>query len=207
MFWQVWNSKRSLSGDELPLWLVPGTWSFPSLSMRFPGEWMTILGGVHFFNNLIVRMRDTNVSLEYLHPCLGAYIYTLFLIYFLWPAWSKNHRERRLCLSHPTRHSGCEGWARAPPLYLTDSWEFVHDSFFLLWSVVFPLCWTYIPEGFGAFFFSFVIFSLDSFLLPVADLGFVMSRGQGELCLPPTLPCFLTVFSDIGHGNTLSVIP
>lgn len=65
-------------------------------------------GGVHFFNSQIVRMRDTNVSLECLHSCLDTYIYILFLVYFLRSAWSKTPEERGLRLSHPTGHSGCE---------------------------------------------------------------------------------------------------
>lgn len=147
------------------------------------------------------------MSLEYLQTCLHACICSLFPCIFSGPPGVKPSGKEGRVSRIPQGTQGVKGEHRLHSSHLTDNWEFAHDSFFLLRFAVFLLFWSYIPEGFGAFFFSFVIFSLDAFLLSGPDLGFVKLRGQVELCLPLTPPCFLTVFSDSGHGNALSVIP
>lgn len=97
-------------------------------------------------------MRDTNVSLEYLHFCLDAYIYILFLVYFLWPSWSKLSGKEGCVSRIPQGTQGVKAEHRAPLPHLTDSWEFIHDSFFS--GLQFSACvgHIFIPEGFGAFF-------------------------------------------------------
>lgn len=63
-------------------------------------------------------------------------------------------------------------------------------------------------SGICAFSFTFVISSLDAFLLLLGpDRGFDKFRGQVGFCVPSTLPCFLTIFSDGGHENACSVVP
>lgn len=63
-------------------------------------------------------------------------------------------------------------------------------------------------SGICAFSFSFIISSLESFLLLLGpDCGFDKFRGQVGFCVPSTLPCLLTVFSDSGHENACSVVP
>lgn len=63
-------------------------------------------------------------------------------------------------------------------------------------------------SGICAFSFSFAISSLDAFLLLLSpDHGFDKFRGQVGFCVPSTLLCFLTVFSDNGHKNPCSVAP
>lgn len=84
---------------------------------------------------------------------------------------------------------------------LTDSWGFSHDAFFHLWFVL-----VFLRDL--SFSFSFVISSLDAFLLLLGpDLGFDKFRDQVGFCVPSTLPCFLTLFSDSGHENPYPVAP
>lgn len=57
-----------------------------------------------------------------------------------------------------------------------------------------------------AFSFSFVISSLDAFLLLLGpDHGFDKFRSQVGFCVPSTLPYFLTVFSDGGHESSCNI--
>lgn len=55
------NCVESLSKRQTALWLE----SLPSLSMRFQGK--PHFFRVHHFNSLMMRWRDTSVSLEYVH--------------------------------------------------------------------------------------------------------------------------------------------
>lgn len=71
---------KSLSGKNLPPWLT----LFVSPSLRCLGKFPFFFFLAHYFNSLIVQLRDTRVSSKYFHFCQASYSLNVSF----WLAWN-----------------------------------------------------------------------------------------------------------------------